>query len=168
MSNRIKQQAQKNIELYGLHILHILGDAEGARFTYSIGLYKTFGHPEIILLGLKAEVAHSILNAMADVIRNHHSFNSYLFYDDVLDGYACYMLPVEQQHYDAYVGQAVSYYGHADFPLLQCVYPSVEGVYPWNKDASESLRWFEPLLGEPDPTIDFQRSGGSNSPSTAT
>ncbi len=168
MSDRIKQQAQKNIAQYGLHILHILGDTEGACFTYSIGLYETFGHPEIILLGLKAEVAHSILNAMADVIRDHHSFDSHLFYDDILGGYSCYMLPVEQQHYDAYVGQAVSYYGHTDFPLLQCVYPSVEGVYPWNKNASESLQWFEPLLGQPDITIDLQRLGLSNSPNTAT
>ena len=39
-----------NIDTYGLHVVKVMEDATGLGFSYSIGLYKTYNHPEIIII----------------------------------------------------------------------------------------------------------------------
>ena len=59
-----------NIENYGCHLTFIEADNYLPTFVYSIGLFKKFGHPEIICFGLKTEVAASIINHACDLIKN--------------------------------------------------------------------------------------------------
>ena len=70
------QQLFEDIEKYGLHVLHILGEEDYSPFSYSVGLYnysvglyKTYSHPEIIIVGLKQQLAHVIINDIAEDIK---------------------------------------------------------------------------------------------------
>jgi hypothetical protein len=38
-------------------------------FAYTTGLYKTFGHPELICFGLRHEVMHGMLNICGDRVK---------------------------------------------------------------------------------------------------
>ncbi len=55
-------RALANIEKYGLHVISVLGDDEHTPFTYSIGIEQSLGMPELIMIGLKSDVAHSAIN----------------------------------------------------------------------------------------------------------
>jgi hypothetical protein len=76
-----------NIEKYGCHLALLEADNYLPAFVYSIGLFKKYGHPEIICFGLKTEVMASILNHACDMIKEGESFTPYKLYTDFLVGY---------------------------------------------------------------------------------
>ncbi len=85
--------------------------------SYSIGLYKTYQHPEIIMIGLKQELMHVVINNLAEDIKNGKRYQAYSWSPDVLDGFECYFIEVDKSNYDAYVGGDVWLYDGDDFPL---------------------------------------------------
>lgn len=138
-------KVQDNIDKYGWHIISVLADDCGPGFSYSIGLDESFGHPELIFVGLKTELSQILINNIGHSVKGGTVYENDLFYSDILDGFQCQMLRVDYQYYDDYVGQAKNYY-NSPFPLLQCIYPTVNGVYPWEEECPESLRLNQPLL----------------------
>jgi len=143
----IDQELLDDIKEYGLQVLHVMADEEGPGFSYSIGLFKSYGHPEIIMIGLKQQLAHTLINNMAYDIKEGKVFTPFEYEAGILDDFDCYLIEVDKSNYDAYVGQAQRYYDGDGFPLLQCVYPTVKGIYPWEDEWPESVKDLQPLLG---------------------
>lgn len=146
--NEVNEKVSTDIRDYGWHVLKILGEGDEPPFGYSIGLVKTFGHPEIMIIGLKLDLIHSLINSMGEAIRDGHIYKSGSFDSDLLEGYDCYFTSVYDIHYDNHFGTAQNYYGNDDFPVLQCVYPSVKGVFPWDQNWPKELKSLQPLLGD--------------------
>jgi len=55
---------------------------------------------------------------------------------------------VAPDYYKPYVGFGIWYYDNSNFPLMQCIYPTIKGFYPWEKDWPEDLRKLQPILGD--------------------
>ncbi len=137
-----------DIEEFGWHVLNITEDESGPRFSYSVGLFKTFGHPEIIIIGLKHELAHVLINNIGHDIKSGKKYQSGQFYADILDNFDCLMIDVKKEHFREHVGYGGWYYKGDNFPLLQCIYPTVKGIYPWDKNWPEDIRYLQPILGD--------------------
>jgi hypothetical protein len=45
-------EMQADIATYGWHVIKVFEDDEGPSFAFTIGLYKRFGHPELVVFGL--------------------------------------------------------------------------------------------------------------------
>ena len=145
-TDKAEKKTLSDVRKYGLHVINVLEDENGPGFSYSIGLFENYGHPEIIIIGLRQDLAHTLLNNMAYDIKEGEAFNSGQYYDSVLDGYHCYFGKVSKSHYKDYVGWALWFYQGTDFPLVQCVYPTVSGKFPWDEDFPEDARWHCQLL----------------------
>jgi len=145
--NSVDQKLLDDVEKYGLHILHILGDEEHPPFSYSIGLFKTFNHPEIIIIGLKQQLSHIIINNIAEDIKNGIAYEPFSWSEDILDNYKCLFIPVDKSNYREYVGYDRWYYNGDDFSLLQCIYPTTKGIYPWEETWPDNIKQLQPLLG---------------------
>src|SRR5947209_11847293 len=63
-----------DVARHGWHVIGVEEDEEGPAFAYSIGLYRTFGHPEVIVLGLPVRVLHRIINAVGEEVRSGERF----------------------------------------------------------------------------------------------
>jgi hypothetical protein len=137
-----------DIHKFGWHVLNVTDDNRGPRFSYSVGLFKTFGHPEIVIVGLKHELAHVLINNIGFDIKNGMKYQSGQFYADILDDFQCLMIEVNKKYYREHVGYALWYYKGDNFPLLQCIYPTVNGIYPWEKEWPEDIRDLQPILGD--------------------
>ena len=125
-----------------------MGDEAGPGFGYSIGIYKTLGHPEIIIIGLKLDLIHSIINGIGEDIRSGKIFNTGSdTTEDMIEGFDCYFTTVEKKYFYGYVGYAKWYYKGTDFPLIQFVYPTVDGVYPWQREWPKEIQTHQPVLG---------------------
>ena len=135
-----------DIKNHGLQVLHVFGDYRGPAFSYSIGLFKSYGHPEIIIVGLSEQLAHILINNMAFDIKGGKVYTPLKYEAGVLDNFDCYFIEVEKINYDEYVGSAQGYYGNDDFPLLQCIYPTTKGIYPWQPEWPDS-KDLQPILG---------------------
>jgi hypothetical protein len=138
---------EDNIKQYGLQVQHVLEDETGPGFSYSVGLFKSYSHPEIIMVGLKQQLAHTLINNMAYDVKEGKIFAPLTFEPDILDDFNCYIIKVDKVNYSAYVGQAQNYYESDDFPLIQCIYPTVKGVYPWEDEWPEDIKDLQPILG---------------------
>lgn len=141
------EKLENDIKEYGLQVLHVLEDETGPGFSYSVGLYKNYSHPEIIMIGLKQQLAHTLINSMANDIKEGKVFVPLTFEANILNNFNCYIVEVDKANYDSYVGQAQQYYDGEEFPLVQCVYPTVKGIYPWEDEWPEEIKDLQPILG---------------------
>jgi hypothetical protein len=146
--NEAERKAISDIKNYGLHIIYVFEDEEFPGFAYTIGLYENYLHPEIIIIGLKAELSKVLLNNMAYEIKHGKNYTAGMFHEGVLDNYLCYFGEVPKTGYREHVGWAMWFYEGTDFPLIQCVYPAVSGKFPWEKDFPEDARFFFQMLIE--------------------
>ena len=141
-----EEKCEADIQRYGLHVLKVAGDNEWPDFVYSIGLFHSFDHPEVIILGLPGGVAHDILNSLVDVLRSGKCFADGDETDDLLEGYSCRFLVVPPEQVVAHFGWAMWYYDGRAFPTLQLVYPDREGRWPWDAGVSPSFLAQQPIL----------------------
>ena len=84
---------------------------------------------------------------MGDDIRNGKRYEPSKFYQEIIDNHKCFMTSVLKENYNSYVGYGLWYYQNNNFPLLQCIYPTLSGIYPWEPDWPEVLRDIQPVLG---------------------
>ena len=68
-----QQKLVDDVKEYGCHILNVAGDNR-PDFSYSVGLFANFGHPEITISGLPAEKAAQLINLACDRIRQGANF----------------------------------------------------------------------------------------------
>lgn len=149
-----KQTILDNIEKYGCHLALLEPDNYLPGFVYSIGLFKKFGHPEIICFGLKTEVMSAVLNHACDLIKNGETLTTKKLYSGFLEGYEIQFLQVDKDYYQNYVGYAGWFYDSSfDFPLLQLVWPDKQHKFPWDKDFNPDWKFKQPLL---DRNTDFK------------
>jgi hypothetical protein len=147
--DKAEQKIFDDVKKYGVHIMQVFGDDECPEFSYTIGLYKSYKHPEVIIIGLKNELSKILLNNMNDDIKNGKKYLPGQFYNGILDDFPCYFGTASPANEDFPTGFASWYYRGVDFPLLQCVAPTVKGIFPWEDNFPENARFYFPLLVEP-------------------
>ncbi len=58
--------------------------------------------------------------------------------------------PVDKSHYPEYFGWDLWLYDLDDFEVLQLVFPTTSGIWPWEGAASVGFRNWQPLLSVPE------------------
>jgi hypothetical protein len=133
---------------YGWHVVAVGGDDEGPPFGYTIGLYHSFGHPEVIIFGLDLRMMFEIITNLGDLIKSGSTFEHLAESSEILEGYLVTFRDVERRHYPDYLGFARWFYQGDRFPAIQCVWPDKQHHYPWHPDFSESLAPAQPVLSD--------------------
>jgi len=150
--DKAEQKIVDDVKRYGVHIMQVFGDEEFPEFSYTIGLYESYKHPEVIIIGLKNDLSKVLLNNVNYDIKNGKEYLPGQFYNGVLDDFPCYFGTASPTNQDFPTGFANWYYKDKDFPLLQCVCPTVKGKFPWDEDFPEDARFYFPLLIKPPKT----------------
>jgi len=132
---------------YGVHIVHVLEGDQGHGFSYTVGLTCSFEHPEVIVFGLPEQIAHELLNAIADNASNGAQYVAGATADDLLHGYPVRMLGVAADDHGDYLGLAQWAYEGAEFEVVQLVYPDKQGRWPWDDSASKGFQDAQPVVG---------------------
>ena len=146
------EQILGDVETYGWHMITVPADDHGPGFTYTIGLFKSYGHPEIILFGLPNEVMQGVVATAADLVRGGAKFLADTRTSEVLNGYDCVFKAVRPEHYREHLGYAMWYYRRIEldaFPALQCVWPDRAGFFPWDAGFHAANLVLQPALYAP-------------------
>jgi hypothetical protein len=143
-----ERQVLDDIAEHGWHCVNILEEEGQPPWAFTIGLFHTWNHPELIIFGLRGNVAHEILAIVARGLKEGRRIDLSLPTDDLLNNGSCLFVEVPQSQYREHVGYARWYYQWKAFPLFQVVWPSREGHFPWNPKAAESFRLWQPVLGQ--------------------
>lgn len=117
-------------------------------FTYSIGVNKKQNKPDVVILGLKAELAHSMANRYRDRALNGETFESGTYYSDFLDDFDIIFINISKKHFKKYFGWGIWLHDGDDFEMLQMIWPTTDGVWPWDENGSDFYKWAQPILND--------------------
>jgi hypothetical protein len=143
-----KCKALSDISEYGCHVLGVMEGEGQPRFSYSIGIGKQQSKPDLIIVGLKSELAHSMINNYKDRLLDGETFEPGKYYSDFLEGFDVCFVEVDKSHYGEYLGWGLWFYDSYDFEMLQLIWPTTEGVWPWDDRKSDFYMWSQPILNE--------------------
>jgi hypothetical protein len=141
------QQIQKDVKRYGYHVMYVFGDRQSPPFAYTIGLYKTFGAPEIVIIGLSLDMSRFVVNEYKERVKSGERFEDNQFASGFLEGHKCLFLKMHRSFYKWYLAWCIGFYRGKSFPALQMVVPTVTGIWPWDDEATEKVRSGQPVLG---------------------
>ena len=139
-------RTRQDIEKYGCTVMHVMEEGQLPPFAYSIGITQETGAPEVVVIGLKRPMAHFVVNEYNKRVRDGERFESGKPYSDFLEGFDVFFEEVPLSVYEDYFGQDIDFYGGTNFKVLQLIYPTTKGIWPWASDAPESFRKWQPIL----------------------
>ena len=141
-----KKRIEKLVKKHG-HMIQGVGAGEGEpEFCYTVGLYTTYEHPELVIVGLPYNVAAGLLNDMAQRIKEGEVFRVSNTYKDILLDYKVLILYVEPEIVYKNLSASRLYTGEL-VPALQVVWPDSEHRWPNSKNANEAFTKLQPLWG---------------------
>lgn len=135
-----------DVARYGLHIINVPADEQGPGFAYTVGLWRSYAHPEIILFGLRSESMHALLNHAAALIRYGQRFGPGVVTDAIIEGYPCTFKSVPESQQKPHLGWARWFNDHKKLDAVQLIYPDRNGRWPWDEGVSDSFRQLQPVL----------------------
>lgn len=142
-----------DVEKYGFHVATVPGDGYSPTFAYTIGLYKTYGYPELICFGLNPDLLHSVLWSGKELLDKQTVPDQSLSYPDFIDDYEVRLLVVDKAWYKYYFGYGIWFNQGCNFPALQIVWPDKKALFPWEEEFNPNWKASQPLL---DRNLDFK------------
>ena len=135
----------------GWHVVHVLEDDSTPGWSFTVGLARAHGHPELVVFGVPREIAHDALNSIGLRVRAGAKFLDGAAIPDVLDGFELAVRNVAVPWYKPFLGMAVWFHQGDDFDAVQLFWPDKAGTWPWSPNASAGFKAEQPLLYEGDP-----------------
>jgi len=149
--DRSEERVVADVQRHGWHVVLIPEEDGMPGWAFTVGLSKTFGHPEVIVFGLHQEVAHFVLNDVGERVRAGLKIVDGTRAEELLEGVTCAFRPVARCWHRWFLGMASWFNGgNHRYSVFQCLWPDRAGCFPWDDDFRASWRWAQPLLFEAD------------------
>ncbi len=119
-----------NIGEHGWFRTGVFGENDAPGFSYTTGFWVNARQPEVIMFGMKDEIAH---NVFWDLFRDAKAGQGLPIgrrSDAVFGNNPAYAFLVAKRHYAGHLGWSRWFYGSAEFTCLQIVWPDRAGVFP--------------------------------------
>lgn len=146
-----ERQLLDDIDEYGLHIVHVPGEGDEPGYSFTIGLWHSFQQPDVIVFGLDDEVAHELLNALADEADDGKRFLADSKHDGLLVDYPVRFVQLPRDRYPTLLGSAMWAYEGDDFTCVQLVWPDKQGRWPWEPGVRDGFAKSQPVPGRVTP-----------------
>ncbi|MGJ7905059.1 DUF4262 domain-containing protein [Actinopolyspora sp. H202] len=134
-------------ERYGAAVLHVPEEEDHAPYSFSVGAWRRFGKPELVVIGLPEQVGRSVVETYVARVGRGERFITGRLYEGFLAEQPVTFERVAGMYYPEYLGSAMLVYGDDDFPALQLVLPTPDtGLFPWSEHAPEGFASYQPVL----------------------
>lgn len=141
--DELPENTVTHIETFGCSVIHVKPNGVGPGWSYTIGVFDTCGEPEVLVVGLRQETAHFLLNETASLLRRKVDLLCGR-HRDLVGEVECEFRPVDPRWAAHLMGLASWYYQDAAYPVIQAVYPDLENRFP--EDEGFDVRFAQPLL----------------------
>lgn len=109
-------------------------------YAHTVGVYHSFGQPEIVMFGLEGPGMQLWLNAAVEHGRDHGWPADGEPFHGVLDDFPTQLRTVHDSWQNALFGAAHRFYRGKRVPVRQLVWPDRNGRWPWDGEATLSSR----------------------------
>ena len=124
------EQTKLNITKFGLQVIMVTSTNYSPSFAYSIGLTKSYNHPEIICFGLSNNLAHEIINDVAEIVKKGEIIESGKIYSEIFKDSRVTFLEVDKKNIPDYFGAGLNYYGNEKFNAFQLIWTDRNDKFP--------------------------------------
>jgi hypothetical protein len=130
------QRIFDDVARFGWHVVAVSDSREGSiDYCFSVGLFETYDHPEIVVFGLPMNVAHRVIATCVELIEQGSPLQAGEVREDLLNRFSAAIVSVDHANYSEYLGSAIGFYDGTDFPALQIVWPDKENRFPWDPES---------------------------------
>ena len=141
----------RHIREHGCSIINIPPGrtANEPPFSFSVGLFANYDHPELVLFGMNADPAAAIINEVREHVAKGRKFSDGEVSDEILaNDYQVCFWNVPVMVYPEYLGTALWFYRKCSvvFPCLQVVWQDVNRHFPWEEKCDADVKKDQPLL----------------------
>jgi len=155
------QDMLNDVSTHGFHIVAVYPVAEPdpdwipwdhvPHWAYTVGLFLTYGHPELVAFALDDETTSAVFWDLAREIERGRSFEPGRVYEDALPSFdgPCAFEPVDSQWAPSLFGRADWFYKDRGFPIHQYLWPDRNGRWIWEQEVAETIRGAQPDLTRP-------------------
>ena len=135
-----------DVEEQGVHVVHVPAAGEQPGHSYSVGLWESFGQPEVLVFGLPEDIALDLINVVADEADQGTQFAAGTRHAGLLQDYPVSLLDVPKALHGAFLQKACWAYEGEEFPVVQLVWPDKQGRWPWEDGVRAGFRDAQPVL----------------------
>jgi hypothetical protein len=132
----------------GWFLTSVLADADQPGFSYTTGFWVTLGLPELIVFGLKPEIAHAVLWDVFRDLKAGKTLPVRTRLNDVFGNHQACLFLMGKAHYPEHLGWSRWFYAGDEFPCLQLVWPDRSGVFPWETGFDATMAGLQPDVSE--------------------
>ena len=147
--NEAEKKIIENIEKHGCHVTSVFDNSgKSPSFTYTTGVQKSHNAPEVLIIGLPNKLAASVANNYMRRVSEGEVFEIGEFYKDFLANFDITFGNVSLRKKKEYMLSSCWFYKD-NFDAMQLIYPTTEGIWPWDENADDDFHKIQPSLGEP-------------------
>lgn len=158
--DELDERIYREVFTDGCSILSFGSSVTSPEFTYSVGLYLNFLHPELLMMGLHPSTARSLIMKLRDEAFHGSVLTGGSVRHDLFDdGRPVLFQSVSQDRYLDYLGRNCNFYfslfgrgaelNEFGFPVLQAVWPDRGGRFPDDADCDASFAAIHKLTVQP-------------------
>ncbi len=133
--NDYEKNLVEKVREYGFFIPYVVDDGPTPNFRqsfgYTVGLWRSWQVPEVIVFGLPSDNCQGMLSEIADRAAAGTPVPTGKRVSDVATGLDIALLPIRPAEKLAHLRSARWFYGQDDFPAVQLVWPDTQGLFPW-------------------------------------
>ena len=144
-----------NVEEFGCSTASVFDpDGDDPAFTYSIGLTKTVGQPEVIVFGLPLETMQFMVNETMRQCQKGNDLGDFTQLSGLLEGFDIIARTIPPHRIDREFFNSAMWFHEREYGrdldrAVQLVWPSsATGLFPWDPDCHESVIAHQPALYE--------------------
>lgn len=125
--------------------------ANGTDFVYTAGLYRTFKHPEIFVMGYQIQDAANLIGMVYERIKSGDRFSEAMVIDDLWRESLFAIRPMLQSSTDEHSGRGQMLVG--SFPAVQLFFTDENDLFPWEEGCDPRCKRLQTCLLEVTPEI---------------
>ncbi len=137
-----------DIREHGWFGTNVFAESDEPGFYYTTGFWVTLGKPELIVFGLKSEIAHAVLWDVFRALRDGKVLLMRRRTADVFGNHQACLFSMDRSHYPKYLGWSRWFYGSDEFPSVQLVWPDRRDVFPWEPGFDPDMARLQPDVSE--------------------
>lgn len=130
--DKVDRKVAADIERMGWSCIGVFptNEGHGPPFNYTVGLWHSYQHPELAMMGMSNEQLYSCLAVAVKLIQGGTSFAADTYSAEVLVAHRVAFLEVLDVHHEELcLSMATRLQG--EVPALQMVWPDREDRFPW-------------------------------------
>jgi hypothetical protein len=134
----------------GWHVVSVADLNDRPGWAFSVGLQRSFDHPEVIVFGLPENANRQVVDRVAHDVATGTPHPVGSTSDSLLAGLHCEFRAVAPGWCETFLGYAVWHYGRDGFRAVQLLWPDRDGRLPDHPEFDAELTRHQPLLEHPD------------------